>query len=1305
MSSKLTKLPTTQFSGLDYDNVLNDIYNLVQNNPDYNENWDDFISSSAGRMLIELYAYIADQLATRIDWVANEGYITTATQNKSILRLLKLIGYKISLATCASVEATLLTNKAISEEIVLTPIYEELSATRNNIFSIQANDKTGTIKNFEAIKYNATDQKFDYKAKVSINANNAGTKTSSFSLPLYEGTTKVETFTSITDENPVFTLTYGPVINNSIVVYLVTTDDNGVQIEKELIGVNNFLDVKAQKATYPIPYVINTYDTGYADIEFAPSSIINNTSKRFPAGSTIVVFYRIGGGSKGNILKQSLNTVKTLSTVNGDPIDIQFINYNEGSGGTDNETAEHAALYGPLTIKTVGKTVTAEDYDIVLSGNATVLKSKSYGSNNMPSNFYEKYGVYINPQEVWSFVLLNKSWENVPASEYNNFKWIDLRLENRFNELYSFNSGKFNNVSYLPSEAIKEETMIANSSPQTFKNFFPFYVSDAFKNSIYTFDSTGAEILNTNFVCKNTTSSTESLFFNAITNHFVNGNHASDGLGQVGSSYNYTNTMDCHAEFICPIGVKNTSTDINNEYGFDVTIKKSIGLNIDGRGMIVIPLTYDYASDANKRVYLSNPNPLVPPNSNSAYEARYHYGIVEKINSALTGASDTYNLYGSSAKSMQYLGLNVVSENAEAPGFVGVSSATIFKLVINGTTYDIPYGDETHLSKYYKDIVTYINEVLIAQNSVYRAKFALRQDTTYDICFQTSDSSTVNIERYSSINTDILTKIYNNNTQVPSEAIPGGNYSTVASVITDASGAKYLKFTSPTIGHSSSVQFIVSDFSNNVSNSTEFMDTVGVKFYGNISAISVGQKIVTLVTNKNCKYFGYFIYEHNSASYSSLYSRTVYTHYLKEKKDSIDIGSVYDNFYLTGTDDDNLYKNKAKYVYSTGFNEYDEVDINSTKAELRFTKNKIDSNSIWNIETEIDIYPRDIIKLKTIDLSVITSGYFTSTDIFGISFDNGPTITLTNMQNYTKPADFINAFIVAMQNSTYLDANKYYEVDYDYENVFYFKNVSKKPDAKIVFKRTYGAGITNSAYSKIFGNNLNEIYGLESTELVTPTVVEVTVQDEVIFDYRFIDPNTNLIRLPDYYLSFDTTNQNFKMIKEENSKLPDSEFYLHFINDRRNEKDDDGNLITLDEDNIISYLKDYRITGIENKIVKARFGTFDIAATIMCEPLFNPDTIKNNLETFLKDNYRIDNRGFGQSVILSQLMTEMHSITGVKYVQLSYLGRDYTNSSTNVTEISCEFDEVLVLSETRNSAEGIQNHGLIFTYKTYTGEY
>lgn len=60
----------------------------------YAETFNDFIQSSEFVALIELFAYIAEQLAYRVDIVGHENFITTAQRKQSILRLAKLISYK-----------------------------------------------------------------------------------------------------------------------------------------------------------------------------------------------------------------------------------------------------------------------------------------------------------------------------------------------------------------------------------------------------------------------------------------------------------------------------------------------------------------------------------------------------------------------------------------------------------------------------------------------------------------------------------------------------------------------------------------------------------------------------------------------------------------------------------------------------------------------------------------------------------------------------------------------------------------------------------------------------------------------------------------------------------------------------------------------------------------------------------------------------------------------------------------------------------------------------------------------------------
>lgn len=60
----------------------------------YPEVFNDYIVSSEFIALIESFAYIAEQLAYRIDMVAHENFITTAQRKDSILKLAKLISYK-----------------------------------------------------------------------------------------------------------------------------------------------------------------------------------------------------------------------------------------------------------------------------------------------------------------------------------------------------------------------------------------------------------------------------------------------------------------------------------------------------------------------------------------------------------------------------------------------------------------------------------------------------------------------------------------------------------------------------------------------------------------------------------------------------------------------------------------------------------------------------------------------------------------------------------------------------------------------------------------------------------------------------------------------------------------------------------------------------------------------------------------------------------------------------------------------------------------------------------------------------------
>ena len=417
MPIELTRLPKTQFSGLDYDNILEDIIHLVQDNPDFNSNWDDFLSSNAGRMLIELFSYIADQLATRIDWNVNENFIGTATQKNSVMKILKLIGYNFQLPIGSNVTTSMALDRPIGDWYLTEPYDPNISVSLSP-YTLTASDLSGVNRTFECLEYDDVNNRFEYKTGVKIESGNAASPNLNHILHFYEGVTKIDTFTATTDNNPIFTLTQSPVIHNSIRVYKISSS-GGIITETELEQVNSFLDPKAQQNTdtfgtaIELPYILTVQDNDIVTIEFGPISLLPESDRRLRVDDQIRVFYRTGGGANGNITRNSINTTKRLiitpiGLMTPEVLNATFSNDLEGTGGADGETADHAITYAPLQIRTAEKTVTEDDYNILINSDTTVIKSQSYGNNNMPSNLYNLYGVFIKPLEVWNFILKDK---------------------------------------------------------------------------------------------------------------------------------------------------------------------------------------------------------------------------------------------------------------------------------------------------------------------------------------------------------------------------------------------------------------------------------------------------------------------------------------------------------------------------------------------------------------------------------------------------------------------------------------------------------------------------------------------------------------------------------------------------------------------------------------------------------------------------------------------------------------------------------------------------------------------------------
>src|SRR6056300_1000049 len=79
------------FQSYDFDNLRRTMINYIRQN--YPEDFNDYIESSEYLALIDLIAFLGQNIAFRTDLNARENFIETAERRESVLRLARLLSY------------------------------------------------------------------------------------------------------------------------------------------------------------------------------------------------------------------------------------------------------------------------------------------------------------------------------------------------------------------------------------------------------------------------------------------------------------------------------------------------------------------------------------------------------------------------------------------------------------------------------------------------------------------------------------------------------------------------------------------------------------------------------------------------------------------------------------------------------------------------------------------------------------------------------------------------------------------------------------------------------------------------------------------------------------------------------------------------------------------------------------------------------------------------------------------------------------------------------------------------------------
>jgi hypothetical protein len=310
--------------------------------------------------------------------LANENFLATANQRSSVKKLLQLIGIRMKGPLSAAADAKLTTTIATgggtnaviaaANRVIETTSPEDGGALTFTLYKV-VNGLVDTVNTTGDITLEHTE---------SISAD----KKVFENLVIQEGALVKDTGSfAATEGVKTISLTQGPVVEGSVQVYVEadTATMNGAYTEVPNVYFASGSSDKIFEMVYDDEYK-GTIVFGDGSVGISPEDTASYT-----------VFYRIGGGTRGNIAKDSINTNVSLN-VGATADTATLTNISKGTGGSNAETLDHAKRYAPLEFRRQDRLVTLEDYSVFSNtfistfgtvGKANAAVRKAYSSANV----------------------------------------------------------------------------------------------------------------------------------------------------------------------------------------------------------------------------------------------------------------------------------------------------------------------------------------------------------------------------------------------------------------------------------------------------------------------------------------------------------------------------------------------------------------------------------------------------------------------------------------------------------------------------------------------------------------------------------------------------------------------------------------------------------------------------------------------------------------------------------------------------------------------------------------------------------
>lgn len=305
--------------------------------------WTDRSEADFGIVLIELFAYMADILSYYQDRMANEAFLATAQERRSVIQHLRLIGYEMAPAAPAS---------ALLSIRVGTSVTDTIEIRTGDQFS------TPSAAGRQSVLFEYTDTKplvIDFSAPTMTPATKPdGTPDPNFKIaadivPVREGRSIVNEVVGVSDGTPnqSFQLAQPRVLRGSLQITVQTSLPTAPWNLRSTLAFSRSADPD---------FTAETDENDVTTIRFGDGQY----GQIPPVSTSILANYRTGGGRVGNV------GAGQITSINRSPqlqvLGAQVFNRDPASGGAERETIEQAVKFAPTVFTSMQRAVTADDY-------------------------------------------------------------------------------------------------------------------------------------------------------------------------------------------------------------------------------------------------------------------------------------------------------------------------------------------------------------------------------------------------------------------------------------------------------------------------------------------------------------------------------------------------------------------------------------------------------------------------------------------------------------------------------------------------------------------------------------------------------------------------------------------------------------------------------------------------------------------------------------------------------------------------------------------------------------------------------